>query len=408
MKKIKVIKEIKTIKDLFTKNLLFLTNSMVFSEFGNVVYNTALSFWILDITNSTLLMGWMSFISIMPQLLLSPFIGIYVDRHNNKKIIVFMDILRGISMCLFGIITLFGINNIVFILINSILLSISNCFYQTSINASLINIFPKGKFVEANAISNSIINFSEVFAASISGILLSILIAPILFIINGITFFISAISNSFLNLPVENFNCEKKNIKDELLFTVNLCKKNKKLIKFILIRCLLGFLLRINLILIIPLFNIKYNKIFYGFANSFLMIGTLIGGISLIYVKKYLSENKILFLSIIITAIAIISISNINNICLIFIFMLLLGVSLNIYNILTESNIVLLVPKEHRAKSLSIIFQIIFLFIGFGNLLGGFLGNYINIPLILTLNSFLILIISIIYYKYQSKNFEIQ
>lgn len=163
-----------SIIELFTKNLFFLTSAMVFSEFGNILYSTALSFWILDITNSTFLMGWISFISIIPQLFFSPIIGVYVDKHNNKKIMISMDIIRGISMCSFGFITILGINNVTFIIANSILLAISNCFYQTSINASIIHIFKKDKFIESNSIANSIINFAEICAASTAGFLLSI------------------------------------------------------------------------------------------------------------------------------------------------------------------------------------------------------------------------------------------
>ncbi len=393
-----------SIIELFTKNLFFLTSAMVFSEFGNIIYSTALSFWILDITNSTFLMGWISFISIIPQLFFSPIIGVYVDKHNNKKIMISMDIIRGISMCSFGFITILGINNVTFIIANSILLAISNCFYQTSINASLIHIFKKDKFIESNSIANSIINFAEICAASIAGFLLSILSAPILFILNGLTFFISAFSSSFLTIPFKNKAKTKANLKSELLESIILCKNNKPLMNFVIIRCILGMLLQINIILIIPLFKLKYNELLYGLSNSFQIVGTLIGGITLIYLKKHLLESKILFFSLITLVIPLLFISNINIGYLIPIFMFLVGFALSIYNILTESKIVLLVPSEHRAKSLSIIFQIIFFFTGIGSLIGGFLGSHIDITLILTVNSIIILIFSILFYKYKLKN----
>lgn len=247
-----------SIVEVFTRNLFFLTNAMIFSEFGNVIYSTALSFWILDITHSTLLMGWISFISVIPQLMLSPMIGVFVDRHNTKKIMLSMDVIRGISMCLFGLITLFGINDVTLILVNSIVLAISNCFYQTSVNASLIYIFKKDKFVESNSIANSIINLAEITAASMAGFLISILSAPILFIINGVTFFISAFSSLFLKMPLKNEKTIKKNLKAELRESIILCKNNRYLMNFVSMRCILGILLQINTILIIPLF---YNGI---------------------------------------------------------------------------------------------------------------------------------------------------
>lgn len=400
----KVKEYINSYSKLFTRNLLFLINSMVFSEFGNVIYSTALNFWILDITGSTVLLGWLSFVCIIPQLCFSPFIGVYVDRHNNKKIIVLMDILRGISMCIFGFITLFRINNISFIILNSIILAISNCFYQTSINASAIYIFSKDKFVESNSITGSIINLSEICAASIAGILLSIFSAPILFIINGITFFISAISGSFLKLPYTQPSKTDLKIKDELITSINVIKNTSSLLHLIIIRCFFGFLLQINTILIIPLFDLKYNTVLYGFTNSLKIIGTLISGVILISLKKIFSEKKLLFISIASLVVSFISLADINNTAILFASMFLFGFSMNIYNVLTESNIILLVPEEHRAKALSIIFQIIFFFMGLGSLLGGLIAKNISIPLILTVNSLIILVFFICFYFSIIKN----
>lgn len=390
-----------SIVEVFTRNLFFLTNAMIFSEFGNVIYSTALSFWILDITHSTLLMGWISFISVIPQLMLSPMIGVFVDRHNTKKIMLSMDVIRGISMCLFGLIALFGINDVTLILVNSIVLAISNCFYQTSVNASLIYIFKKDKFVESNSIANSIINLAEITAASMAGFLISILSAPILFIINGVTFFISAFSSLFLKMPLKNEKTIKKNLKAELRESIILCKNNRYLMNFVSMRCILGILLQINTILIIPLFKVKYDEILYGISNSFQIAGTLIGGIILVYLKKYLSESKILMFSLTVLILSVLAVVNIPIIYVIPVLMFLVGFSTNIYNILTESNIVLLVPTEHRAKALAIIFQVIFFFTSIGSLLGGVIGNYINIPFILTVNSILILIFSIFFYRYR-------
>ena len=395
-----------SIVEVFTRNLFFLTNAMIFSEFGNVIYSTALSFWILDITHSTLLMGWISFISVIPQLMLSPMIGVFVDRHNTKKIMLSMDVIRGISMCLFGLITLFGINDVTLILVNSIVLAISNCFYQTSVNASLIYIFKKDKFVESNSIANSIINLAEITAASMAGFLISILSAPILFIINGVTFFISAFSSLFLKMPLKNEKTIKKKLKAELRESIILCKNNRYLMNFVSMRCILGILLQINTILIIPLFKVKYDEILYGISNSFQIAGTLIGRIILVYLKKYLSESKILMFSLTVLILSVLAVVNIPIIYVIPVLMFLVGFSTNIYNILTESNIVLLVPTEHRAKALAIIFQVIFFFTSIGSLLGGVIGNYINIPFILTVNSILILIFSIFFYRYRINKFE--
>lgn len=401
-------KKLDAIVELFTKNFVLLVGSKSLSEFGDVIYSTALSFWILEITKSTLIMGWISFITIIPQLVLSPFIGVYVDKHNNKKIMVVMDIIRGTSMCLFGVITLFGIDNVSFIIANSIISAVSGCFYQTSVNASIVHIFKEGKFVECNSVAGTIGNIIGVCAASVAGILLTILTAPVLFIINGLTFFSSALGSLFLTLPFKQSSKKASSNLKSLRESIVLCTSCTPLMNFVIIRCVLGTLFQINRILIIPLFNLKYNAIVYGFCNAFLTVGTIISGIVLIYLKKHFLEKKILFFALILLAIPLVFIANINVWYLIPVFMFLLGFAFNIYNILTESNIILLVPKEHRAKALSIIFQVIFLFMGIGSLIGGFLGKYIDIPVVLTVNSFIILIVALLFYRYKLRNMNME
>lgn len=207
-------------------------------------------------------------------------------------------------------------------------------------------------------------------------------------------------------MPLKNEKTIKKNLKAELRESIILCKNNRYLMNFVSMRCILGILLQINTILIIPLFKVKYDEILYGISNSFQIAGTLIGGIILVYLKKYLSESKILMFSLTVLILSVLAVVNIPIIYVIPVLMFLVGFSTNIYNILTESNIVLLVPTEHRAKALAIIFQVIFFFTSIGSLLGGVIGNYINIPFILTVNSILILIFSIFFYRYRINKFE--
>jgi MFS family permease len=67
---------------------------------GDMIYEIALGFWVLVFTGSPVLMGILMVTSLLPGVLLAPFAGVVVDRTSRKKLMLIMDLIRGLTIIL--------------------------------------------------------------------------------------------------------------------------------------------------------------------------------------------------------------------------------------------------------------------------------------------------------------------
>lgn len=72
-------------------SLYLLLQGEFISVMGDMIYEIGRGFWVLAFTGSTVIMGTLMDISVLPSVLLSPFAGVIVDRSNRKKLIYFYD-----------------------------------------------------------------------------------------------------------------------------------------------------------------------------------------------------------------------------------------------------------------------------------------------------------------------------
>jgi DHA3 family macrolide efflux protein-like MFS transporter len=83
---------------LWTTNFLLLWQGQLVSILGDVVYAIALGFWILAKTGSTGLMGGLMAASVLPRILASPVAGVVVDRFDRRRLMIWMDVIRGAAV----------------------------------------------------------------------------------------------------------------------------------------------------------------------------------------------------------------------------------------------------------------------------------------------------------------------
>ena len=76
---------------LWNANFILLWQGSLVSFIGDMLYQFALGFWVLEKTGSTAVMAIVIAAGYFPQIIIGIFAGTYVDRHDRKKIIVMAD-----------------------------------------------------------------------------------------------------------------------------------------------------------------------------------------------------------------------------------------------------------------------------------------------------------------------------
>ncbi|MFZ1289612.1 MAG: MFS transporter [Melioribacteraceae bacterium] len=190
---------------LFNRNYFLLWQGQFVSRIGSQVYLIAMIIWIKESTDSASLLGIMGFIGGLPAIVFSIIGGTFADRHSRKNIIIFSDLINGILMLVLAFLFYFKAEStslvVIYLMFVTVITSIIGSYFGPAISAAIPDIVHKDKLASANSWSQGSQQIVTILGLGLGGILYVLLGAPLLALINGITFLFSAISELFINIP---------------------------------------------------------------------------------------------------------------------------------------------------------------------------------------------------------------
>jgi MFS transporter, DHA3 family, macrolide efflux protein len=189
---------------LLNKNLFLLWQGQFISLLGSQAFNIAMMFWVKQTTGSATLMGLLMMSASLPAVILSPLGGVFADRYSRKKIMIISDTLDGLAIISLAIFMYWAPNApwlIGYLFFVAILLGCSGAFFRPAINAALPDIVPKAQLPAANALAASTVQIAQLCGNVIGGILFRVLGAPLMFLIDGLSYLFSACTELFIQLP---------------------------------------------------------------------------------------------------------------------------------------------------------------------------------------------------------------
>lgn len=395
--------------NIFCKNFNLILVGSTVSNIGNVLYNAALAFWVFELTGSTTKMSLIMIGSILPKIILSPIAGVIIDKYKKKHILIITDVIRGIFIILMGVLFLLNINNIELLFITAVILSICDTFFQPSISAILSLSLDEESLIKANSIFSTISTPSEIAGKSLVGFLLVTLGAPILFIVDGITFLISAISELFITVPndiINNTLQKKSTFRSDIMDGIHFIKKNNTFKNIIFFKSIIVLLTTISTTLILPMFT-ENNKIeLYGILIGFSSFGYFLGSLITTLLNITKIKSKLYITSIVILSFCLTLLPFISNNFILAILMTAHGSCNCLFNVITDSTIIANIPKDKFGKVISLVYTIVFILAPLGMLTSGILGDIFGIRNVISSSSIIILFVVIIY-ALNKKNLEI-
>ena len=203
-------------KKLWNKDFILMLQGNAVSDIGDLLYSVAIGYWGYEQTGSSALMGVMSSISMFVTMFLSPFTGSIVDKCSRKGMIVGMDVLRGLIMLALGVLLYMSKLTIPGVLLAAFLASLCSVFFNPAVNTPMIDIIPHDDMVRGQSIfsaSNALINM---VGKAFSGVLVAFLGVPLIVVLNGVSYLISALTEAFIHVPRTVQQGEKVTVKGVL------------------------------------------------------------------------------------------------------------------------------------------------------------------------------------------------
>lgn len=195
-------------KLLKQKDFFLLIIGGLLSNIGTLMQDFALALYVLKVTGSGTKFASVLAITVIPQLLLGPFVGVFADRFNRKRIIIILDFMSGITVGLVALIfKLNGNLSLPYIYALVIILTLISLLYSPTMVAILPSIVKEEDLLDANSIKSAINSMGSIAAPILAGIMFGLYGLFIVLILNSISFIFSACCEIFISIP----NYEEKN-----------------------------------------------------------------------------------------------------------------------------------------------------------------------------------------------------
>ena len=180
---------------------MLLWQGQLVSSVGDVAFQIGLGFWVLRETDSAAAMGSVLAVSTLARVLFGPAGGVFADRWNRKLIIVFSDLASGLIVTTGAVLAYRAVLDVWMVMVGAALLGLAAAFFRPAVTASIPDLVPADALMKGNGAFSLIQTVSGVVGNTIGGVLYALLGAPLLFLINGITYFVSSVSESFIRIP---------------------------------------------------------------------------------------------------------------------------------------------------------------------------------------------------------------
>ena len=188
-------------KKLWNKDYFLMLQGDAISSLGDILYSVAIGYWVYDRTGSSALMGLMSSISMFMTMIVMPFSGAIIDKCNRKAVIVGMDVARGIIMLAIGFLAFADNLRVEAVLAAAFLASLCSVFFEPAVGTLYLDIIPQDDMVRGQSVQNGINTFISLVGKALSGALVVFLGVPLVIILNGASYLISAFTELFVTVP---------------------------------------------------------------------------------------------------------------------------------------------------------------------------------------------------------------
>ncbi len=164
------------------------------SQFG-------LTIWVFEKTQSATVMGLMQVFFITPFLLISPFAGVMVDRHNRKLMMMVSDLAAGLGTIFVLIFNSLGMLEVWHLYAVCVIFGLGMSFQWPAYSAAISTMVPKEQYGRANGMMSLIEAGPGVIAPLLAGALLPLIGLTGLLLLDVVTFTFAVGTLLFVHIP---------------------------------------------------------------------------------------------------------------------------------------------------------------------------------------------------------------
>ena len=365
------------------RNFKLFFSGQSISLIGTWMTRLATSWLVYRMTHSALLLGIVSFAGQIVSFLLGPFAGVWVERLDRQKLLVWTQALAAIQSLALAALTLAHVITLWEIIALSAFQGLINAFDMPGRQSFLVQMVEdRTDLSNAIAINSSMANGARLIGPAIAGLVTGALGEGWCFLIDGVSYFAVIASLLMMNIRPLNIVRHASSMLEQMREGWDYVRGFRPIRTILLVFALVS-LMGWPYAVLLPIFAgqvLHGNAYTLGWLTGASGVGALISGISLAMRKTVLGLTRMIQIAAAMLGGALILFGLSRTVWLSLVLMVFVGFGLMQCAAASNTIIQSLVEEDKRARVMSFYMMAFFGSAPFGSLLAGTLAHNIGAP----------------------------
>ena len=351
----------------------------------SAILQMAIIFYLTEKTGSAMVLSMASLVGFLPYAVFGPAIGVLVDRHDRKKIMIGADLIIAAAGAVLAIVALYMELPIWMVMVVLFIRSIGTAFHTPALNAVTPLLVPEEQLTKCAGYSQSLQSISYIVSPAVAALLYSVWGLNAIIAIDVLGAVIASITVAIVRIPKlgDQVQSLKPNFIQEMKEGMAVLRQNKGLFALLLVGTLYMFVyMPINALY--PLITMEYfngTPMHISITEIAYASGMLIGGLLLGLFGNYQKRILLITASIFMMGISL-TISGLLPQSGFFIFVVccaIMGLSVPFYSGVQTALFQEKIKPEYLGRVFSLTGSIMSLAMPIGLILSGFFADRIGV-----------------------------
>jgi MFS transporter, DHA3 family, macrolide efflux protein len=187
---------------LKNSNYRLLVSGWGISAIGNGMQFIASSWLATELSGKGYAAALVLIAQTLPGLLLAPFLGVFIDRLERRRLAAFLDFFRAAGLMLVPLVYWFAKPEAWHLYAMTLVVALADSLYWATRGALVREVVPKEKLLEANTISMTTVQLGIIVGASASGFIIAAASPVTVMLLNTATYLISGVLTLLMRVEV--------------------------------------------------------------------------------------------------------------------------------------------------------------------------------------------------------------
>ncbi|HKK04493.1 MAG TPA: MFS transporter [Gammaproteobacteria bacterium] len=352
------------------------------SLIGTWMQTVAQAWLVYRLTDSTILLGLVSFCGQFPVFLLAPLAGAVADRHNRHRLLILTQITAMVVALALALLTLAGHIRVWEIFLLATMLGLVNAFDIPARQSFIVEMVGRKDLANAIALNSSMFNAARIVGPSIAGLMVAAVGEGWCFLVNSVSFLGVIVSLLLMRITPRVITGHRTPMPSHIREGLGFARRNLPICSMSRLR--IGSLTGMPYVVLMPIFA---DRVLHGGAETLgvLMactgVGALLGALTLAARRSLRGLSSLIGYAVLSFGSALILFSFSRSVWLSALLLVPVGFSVMVQMASSNTLLQMMVPDDFRGRVMS-LYSMMFMGMGpLGALLAGTIAHHIGAPM---------------------------